>query len=94
MRIFQRIIFKLKLKGTFMDIMCNINLEHKNNVRYEKLQKVLYMLVFCAIYGCIELALQWYKLYLEKLTEKGLKLNLYEICVANKLVNGKQYDLV
>ena len=42
-----------------MDIMCNINPEHKKNVGYENGQKVLYMLVLRAIYGCIESALQW-----------------------------------
>ena len=77
-----------------MDIMCTINPEHKNNVRYKNGQNVLYMLVLRAIYGCIELALQWYTLYSEKLTEKDFKLNPYDRCVANKVVNGKQFTLV
>ena len=79
----------LKLKGTFLDIICQINSEYKNNMRYKNRQKVLYMLVLRAINGCIELALKWYKLYSETLMEKGFKLNTYAICVANKLVNGK-----
>ena len=54
-----------------MDIMCQINPEHKKNVRYKNGHKVSYMLVLCAIYGCIESALQWYKLYSETLIEKG-----------------------
>ena len=52
----------LKLRGTFVDIMCRINLGHKKNVRYRNKQKVLYMLLLYAIYGCIESALHWYKL--------------------------------
>ena len=55
----------LKLKGTFVDIMCQINHERKKIVRYENGQKVLYMLVLRDIYGCLELDLQWYKLYSE-----------------------------
>ena len=43
----------LKLRVTFMDITCQINPEHKNNVKYKIGQKVPYMLVFRAIYGCI-----------------------------------------
>ena len=51
-----------KLRGTFMDIMFQINPGHNKNVRYENWKKVLNMLVLRSIYGCIESALQWYKL--------------------------------
>ena len=74
--------------------MCQINTEHKKNVRYENGQKVLYMLVLRAIYGCIESALQWYKIYSETLMKKGFELNKYGIFVANKLVNKTQCTLV
>ena len=73
--------------------MCQINLDHKNKERYENGQKLLYMLVFRAIYGCIESALQWYILYSETLMEKGFKLNPYDRCVANKIMNSKQCTL-
>ena len=33
----------LKLVGDFVDIMCQVNPEHKKNVTYEKGRKVLYM---------------------------------------------------
>ena len=52
----------LKLRGTFVDMICQIYPENTKNLMYENVQKVLYMLVLCAIYGCIELALQWYKI--------------------------------
>ena len=86
--------FLLKLSGTFVDIMCQINTEHKKNVRYEDGQKVLYILVLYAIYGCIESALQWYKLYSKTLMAKVFQLNPYDRCVSNKMVNGKQCTLV
>lgn len=43
----------LKLRGKFVNIVCQINPEHKKNVRYENRRKVLYMLVLNVIYGCI-----------------------------------------
>ena len=77
-----------------MDIMCQINTEHKKNVRYENVHKVLYMLVLNFMYGCIEMALQCNELYLETLTDKVFELNPYDKCVTNKMVNGKQCTLV
>ena len=49
----------LKLHGHFADIMCDINGEYRQYVRYEQGKKVLYLKVLRAIYGCIESALQW-----------------------------------
>ena len=85
----------LKMKGRFVDMMCDINSEHRKNVTYEvgkngKAYKVLYMKVIRAIYGCIEAALQWYKLFTETLQDLGFKLNSYDKCIANKFENGKQ----
>ena len=52
------------------------------------------MFIVCAINGCIESAIHWYKLYSEKLMEKCFEVNPYDICVSNKMVNGKQFILV
>ena len=70
--------------------MCDINPEYKQHVRYEKGQKVLYLRILRAIYGCIESALRWYILYEETLEKEGYKLNDYDRCVANKIVNCTQ----
>ena len=35
------------------DIMCQVNPEHKQHVRYENGKKVLYLLVIREVYGCI-----------------------------------------
>ena len=43
----------LKLGVSFLDIMCQINLDHKKNTRYDNGNKVLYILILCAIYVCI-----------------------------------------
>jgi len=48
------------------------------------------MKVIRAIYGCIESALQWYKLFSDTLQKLGFTLNPYDKCIANKMINDKQ----
>ena len=84
----------MKLEGDFVDIMVKVNPEHAKNVIYEHGKKVLYMEILQAIYGCIESALRWYELYSETLVKEGFKINPYDKCVANKLINGKQCTIV
>ena len=84
----------MKLVGEFVDIMCKVNPEHEKNVVYENGQKVLYMEILQAIYGCIESALRWYELYSETLKKEGFVINPYDRCVANKEINGKQCTIV
>ena len=80
----------LKITGTFVDIMCDVNPEFKEDVRYENGTKVLYVKINKAIYGMIESALLWYELYVTVLVDEGFELNPYDKCVANKTINGKQ----
>ena len=80
----------LKLRGEFVDIMCEVNGEHTQNVVMENGKKVLYMKVVRAIYGCIQSALLWYDLYTNTLKGMGFEINPYDKCVANKMINGKQ----
>ena len=80
----------LKITGEFVDIMCEVNPEFKQDVRYEHGKKVLYVQVNKAIYGMIKSALLWYELYVTVLLKDGFELNEYDKCVANKVINGKQ----
>ena len=84
----------MKLVGDFVDIMCEVNPEHKKNVVYENGKKVLYMEVLQAIYGCIESVLRWYELFSETLEKEGWKINPYDKCVANKEISGEQCTIV
>ena len=60
----------MKLEGGYVDIMIKVNPEHAKNGIYERNKKVLYIEILQAIYGCIESALRWYKLYPETLIKK------------------------
>ena len=84
----------MKLEGEFVDIMCDINPEHRKNVTLENGKKVLYLEILMAIYGCIESALRWYELYSKTLKDEGFTINPYDKCVANKEINGSQCTIV
>ena len=60
----------------------------------EKGEKVLYLRVLRALYGCLESALLWYDLYSSTLVKHGFKINPYDRCVANKMIKGKQCTIV
>ena len=77
-----------------MDIMVDVNPDHKKNVIYENGKKVLYLEILQAIYSCIESSLRWYVVYSETLMNEGFKINPYDKCVANKVINGKQCTIV
>ena len=84
-------IIHMVLRGEFVDIMCEVNPEFKQYITTDKRgNKVLYLKVIRAIYGCIEAALLWYNLHKETLEEMGFELNPYDRCVANAMINGSQ----
>lgn len=80
----------MKLEGQFVDIMCEVNPEFRSTVIYENGKKVLYMELKRSIYGCIEAAMLWYQMYTEVLEGMGFEINPYDMCVANKIINGSQ----
>ena len=86
----KRKVVLMRLVSRFVDIMCNVNPEYKKYVRYEPGVKVLYLRVLRAIYGLIESTLLWYNLYSTTLVKIRFKLNLYDLGVANKIIDGSQ----
>jgi hypothetical protein len=56
-------------------------------------ETILYVKLLNALYGILKAALLFYKRLVKDLTGNGFKLNLYDPCVANKTVNGKQMTL-
>jgi hypothetical protein len=53
-------------------------------------KKLLYVELQKALYGYIKSALLWYKLFKSTLEGMGFVINPYDMCVANKMINGKQ----
>ena len=71
----------IQIGGEFVDIMCEVNPEYKDDVHFENGKKVLYVQILRALYGMIEFALLWYKLYTEVLHKEGFEINPYDRCV-------------
>ena len=80
----------MKFVGKSVDIMCQVNPSYKKYVVVENGVKVLYFQLLKALYGCSRSALLWYNLYVSIIEKMGFKLNPYDHCVANKIINGKQ----
>ena len=76
--------------------MKQANPKYKKYVHcYNNGRKVLYLCVLQTIYGCIESTFLWYtNIFISTLKDLGFTINLYDKCVANKMLNGKQCILV
>jgi hypothetical protein len=57
-------------------------------------ETVLYVKLLNALYGIMKAALLFYQRFIGDLATIGFKLNPYDPCVANKIVNGKQLTVV
>ena len=55
---------------------------------------MLYLECLNAIYGTLKAALQFYQKFLKDIENYRFKLNVYDWCVANKIVKGKQMTLI
>ncbi len=66
---------------------------YANYVTFEGKSKILYVQVLKAIYGMLKSALLFYKKLKTDLESIGFEVNPYDPCVANCLVNGKQYTI-
>jgi hypothetical protein len=56
-------------------------------------QPILYVKLQKALYGCLRSALLFYEKLVRDLKLQVFKINQYDPCVANKLVNGEQFTL-
>ena len=86
-------VVHMEFECEFVEIICEVNPEYEKFMKYEKGKKVLYVLILKAVYVMIESALIWYDFFSTTLSDLGFKLNPYEICIANKLIDEHQYTI-
>ena len=85
----------MKVRGRLVDWLTELDLtRYVSKVMYEGKSKVLYLEVLQAIYGMLVASLIWYRKLKADLEKKGFKINPYDPCVANKMVNGKQMTVI
>jgi hypothetical protein len=80
----------MKFTGKTVDILCEMNPDYLKFVAIENGKKVVYVRLIKALYGCVKSALLWYELFTGTLKGMGFKLNPYDSCIANCMIEGKQ----
>ena len=80
----------MKISGICVDILCQINPIYRDYMVTKGNQKALYEHITQAIYRMQISAMLFYCKLMKALLGYGFKLNPYDLCVANKMVNGQQ----
>ena len=84
----------VRLQGPAVEALLRINYEKYGNfVIQEKRKKVLYVQLLKVMYGTLTAPILWYQLFADTLLSKGFTINPFDLCVANKSVNGKQLTI-
>ena len=85
----------MKLEGTMADIFTKFDLKlYSKYIHTEKGKSVLYVQLKKALYGTIQASLLFWKKLSGILQEWGFELNIYDRCVANRIMNGKQCTIL
>jgi hypothetical protein len=66
----------------------------KDYLILEKDKNTFYLMLKRALYGCIKSALLFWENLLGKLIMRGYELNVYDRCVANKIINNAQITII
>ena len=80
------------LKGRLTELMVHVvpNLYCKYIMVDKNNTPILYVKIQKALYGLLQSALLFYQKLVRDLEDNGFVLNLYDPCIANKMINGKQ----
>ena len=84
----------MKVSGEMVKVMTSLNPKYQKYVTDEKGRPVLYVKLLKALYGCVQSALLWYRMFSEILRDMGFVLNPYDPCVANKEIDGSQCTIL
>jgi hypothetical protein len=86
----------MKLEGKMAELMVRIDpkLYRKYVQSDERGRKVLFVKLKKALYGTLKAALLFWKRLSSQLKKWGFKLNPYDPCVANKMINGNQCTIL
>jgi Reverse transcriptase (RNA-dependent DNA polymerase) len=83
-------VVHMRLVGTMVKLLLQIALEYERYVMIEGGQRVLYELLLKALYGTMCAALLFWRNLTSNLQEWGFEMNRYDLCIANKTMNGTQ----
>ncbi|CAJ1943974.1 unnamed protein product, partial [Cylindrotheca closterium] len=80
----------MKITGMMVQILIDMAPEYREYVVLENRKPIIYVRVLRAIYGMLQSSLLFYNQFQSDLEAKQFVFNLYDLCVANKVVNEKQ----
>ena len=84
----------MKVRGLLVNMLTELSPEtYEKYVVYEGNNKVLYVRMIKALYGMLQSSLLYYKKFRKDIESIGFKVNPYDPCVANRIVNGKQHTV-
>jgi hypothetical protein len=84
----------MKIRGQLVNMLVNIaSQDYQNLVHLEGNQKVLYVEMLKALYSMLQSSLLYYRKLCKDLNEIRFKINRYDPCVANKMINRKQHTV-
>jgi hypothetical protein len=83
-----------KIRGSLIDILTEIcpGIYDKYIIKEGK-RDVLYVRMLMALYGMLVVSILYYKKFRKDIESIGFEVNPYDICVANRKVNGKQHTV-
>jgi Reverse transcriptase (RNA-dependent DNA polymerase) len=85
----------MKLEGTMAELLVLLDPElYKKFVQTRNNKTVLYVELKKALYGTLKAALLFWKLLSQELKNMGFEVNPYDVCVMNKMINGKQCTIL
>ena len=87
---------QMLLEGTIAELIVKLDPALYSKYVWENKQgkPMLYVKLMKALYGTLQAALLFWRLLSDTLIEWGFKLNEYDKCVANKIINGKQCTFI
>ena len=78
-------------EGLMVDLLIKTDPKYKKYVHVtESGKRVLYVILKKVMYGCLMAARLFYENLKSQLVSMGFEINRYDLCVANKNINGKQ----
>jgi hypothetical protein len=81
----------MKREGVMAKIVRKIDpRQYKKYTVYERGKPVIYVILLNALYDTLQAALLFWENLSSQLQEWGFKLNPYDFCVANKMINNKK----
>ena len=87
--------FIMKLRGALVDMLIDICPGiYEEFIVYERNQKVIYVKILKALYGILKASILYYQKFRTDIESIGYLVNLYDACVANKIINDKQHTLI